>query len=159
MKLYNLTPLETLFFSEIAIIIETVLFILFIICTSVIIIGMSNKNRDVQLAGGFGFFLIAITTIALAIIGIKNYQNHNIQYISMDKKVPIIDIQKEGELFTNKYAIIEIDGKKYKYALHPKKVATKGDMLRIKSNKDLVLYHKDNRIIKRNPNDRIFFYY
>lgn len=154
MKLYNLTFLESIFFSEISRIIWIALFLWFIIFTVAIIIGINNDDRRMKMIGKSGYIIIVPVMIFFAIVGVINYQKHSIQYISMNKEVPIVDIQDVGGRSTNKNAILEIDSKKYKYTLPHNMVATKGDKLHIKSNKDLILFNKDNRIIERNNTDR-----
>ena len=103
--------------------------------------------------GKSGWIIIGSAVIILIIFNVVKYQKHDIQYVSMNKDVPIIDIQEVGGRSTNKNAILKIDGKKYKYTLPHNMVATKGDTLQIKSDKDLVLLNKDNRIIERNNID------
>lgn len=151
MKLYDLTFLETMFFSEITKILWIALFSLLIIFTILIAIGKNNEGM--KKVGESGAIIIGSAVIILIIFNVVKYQKHDIQYVSMNKEVPIVDIQEVGGRSTDKNAILEMDGKKYKYTLPHNMVATKGDTLHIKSNKDLVLLNKDNRIIERNNMD------
>lgn len=151
MKLYDLTFLEIMFFNETVKILWIFLFFSLIIFTILIAIGKNDEGM--KKVGKSGWIIIGSAVIILIIFNVVKYQKHDIQYVSMNKDVPIIDIQEVGGRSTNKNAILKIDGKKYKYTLPHNMVATKGDTLQIKSDKDLVLLNKDNRIIERNNVD------
>ena len=151
MKLYDLTFLEIMFFNETVKILWIFLFFSLIIFTILIAIGKNDEGM--KKVGKSGWIIIGSAVIILIIFNVVKYQKHDIQYVSMNKDVPIIDIQEVGGRSTNKNAILKIDGKKYKYTLPHNMVATKGDTLQIKSDKDLVLLNKDNRIIERNNID------
>ena len=118
-----------------------------------ILIAIGKNDEGMKKVGKSGWIIIGSAVIILIIFNVVKYQKHDIQYVSMNKDVPIIDIQEVGGRSTNKNAILKIDGKKYKYTLPHNMVATKGDTLQIKSDKDLVLLNKDNRIIERNNID------
>lgn len=151
MKLYDLTFLETMFFSEITKILWIALFSLLFIFTILIAIGKNDKGM--KKVGESGAIIIGSAVIILIIFNVVKYQKHDIQYVSMNKEVPIVDIQEVGGRSTDKNAILEIDGKKYEYTLPHNMVAIKGDTLQIKSDKDLVLLKKNNQISERNNID------
>lgn len=151
MKLYDLTFLETMFFNETVKILWIFLFFSLIIFTILIAIGKNDEGM--KKVGESGWIIIGSAVIILIIFNVVKYQKHDIQYVSMNKDVPIIDIQEVGGRSTNKNAILKIDEKKYKYTLPHNMVATKGDTLQIKSDKDLVLLKKNNQISERNNID------
>lgn len=151
MKLYDLTFLETMFFNETVKILWIFLFFSLIIFTILIAIGKNDEGM--KKVGESGWIIVGSAVIILIIFNVVKYQKHDIQYVSMNKDVPIIDIQEVGGRSTNKNAILKIDGKKYKYTLPHNMVATKGDTLQIKSDKDLVLLKKNNQISERNNID------
>lgn len=151
MKLYDLTFLETMFFNETVKFLWIFLFFSLIIFTILIAIGKNDEGM--KKVGESGWIIIGSAVIILIIFNVVKYQKHDIQYVSMNKDVPIIDIQEVGGRSTNKNAILKIDGKKYKYTLPHNMVATKGDTLQIKSDKELVLLKKNNQISERNNID------